>query len=174
MREQAVSSRWSPPLHCSGIGYYWVSWDWEELGCTVGWSLIEAVSNPLGNFSCSLGERVFDPSRLVPNHQGSLSSWDWIGRELYLQCQSIVMSLGVTPEQRWERRAPVLHLWLFTYQAQVLGSHKGRIRCLPPGLLTCSSFITTLASSSCLYHSPSRTWDPASGDSFHCSGLAST
>lgn len=41
------------PLRCSGIGYYCVSLDWEELGRTVGWSPMEAISSPLGNSSHS-------------------------------------------------------------------------------------------------------------------------
>lgn len=42
------------------------------------------------------------------------------------------------------------------------------------GLYCVAFYIIVLASSSCLYHSPSRTWDSTSGHSFHCSCLACT
>lgn len=62
---EADSSRRNWPLGCFGIGYYWVSLGLEELGLTVGWSL---MGLPTG-----WEVEVLALQGLYQNHHGSLS-----------------------------------------------------------------------------------------------------
>ena len=85
-----------------------------------GWRLVEAASNHLGDSSHRLGGGIFDLTKLYQNHLGSLSPC--VGAGLYLENKCIIMSLGVTPGQRWKRKAHLPHLWLLIGQPQGLRS----------------------------------------------------
>ena len=66
----------------------WVFLSWEELGPLVGWSLMEATSNHLGDSSHGLRRGVFDATNWQ-NCKDSLSPW--VGG-LQLQCKYITIS----------------------------------------------------------------------------------
>ena len=136
----------------------------------VGWSLMEAVSNHLGNSSTGWGgEFLILKSCGYQRCHGSLSPL-FLGGALLPQCKCIIMSLGVTLE-KWKRRghAPTMYL---------IG--------LPQGLgrYRSDAVFPTLLNVWLMEHCPclqirslcslSRTWESASGHSFHWSSLAST
>ena len=89
------------------------------------------------------------------------------GRALTLM-QILIMSLGVTLGQSWKRRGVLGTCESWSVSPKVLEAI--RSGCCAPGL----SFITILASGSCLSHFSSRTWDSVLGCSFYWSSPAST
>lgn len=123
--------RWNRPLGCLGLDICWVFLDWEELWCTVGWSLNRATSNHLGNSSRRLGGGIFDPTRFVP--ETSWHPFSMVGGCL------ITMQIHHNESRGYTCDSKVL-------ETPVSG-------CFAPGLLRCALFFTVLSSSSCLCHS---------------------
>lgn len=131
-------------------------------------SLTEAASSHMGNSSHRLGGGILAPTRFVLH---TVMSGFLHPAGLYPQCRCSVMSIEVSLGQRWKKRGHIPQpLWSVRFK----GSETTRSGCGAPQLLMCSLFVTIPASSSCLYHSPSGTWDSASRCSLQRSYLAST
>lgn len=75
-----VPGGWNWPLGCFGIGYYLISWGWEELGGTVGWFLMEAAFHQL-----KVERRLLTLPALLPSSRrcggstfkANAPSWGW-------------------------------------------------------------------------------------------------
>lgn len=163
-----------PALGRSETGY---------LGRLSGLGLVERYCGLVSNASCfqSFGKRlpragrwIFDPARFVLNSSGSFSPRieGWGGEAVptvQMHYNESKKSRGKQVKSRgFEWSDPVVLIC----QPEGLRSHKVRMLC--PWVLLSSLFITILAPSSCLHHSPSNTWGSASGCSFHCSSPTST
>lgn len=159
------------PLRCSGIGYYCVSLGWEELGRTVGWSLMEAVSSPLGNSTQFLALRGWSPSIKAAFLHGTRLGGSCTCKANALWVQGLLWGTGGRGEH-----------WVCTYSSWSIGPkvlEDTRVEYDAPspplpGLLIYNLFVTVLASSSCLYIIPIKDLDSASRHSFHYAGLASS
>ena len=79
---------------------------------------MEAAFNALEDSSHRLGGRVFNPTRSVLNYHGSLPPTG--GGGTILQCNYIIMNLGVILGQRWNRRAHALHCGSWSVSSRVL------------------------------------------------------
>ena len=113
-------------LGCFGIGYNQISLGWEGLWDRMGWSLMKATSNQLGNSSHKPGGGVFKPTSFLPELLWfSLSPWV-VGDRGVLSMQIYYNKSGVYPEAAVEQEKQALHLLLWISLTQGLGRHKVR------------------------------------------------
>lgn len=103
----AGSHRWNQPLGCLGLGI--IRSFWTGRSCDIQWGSLQSF----GGFLPQAGRGSFWPYKIST----ATVIAAFLHGVLHLQCKCIKMSLGVTLGERWKRRAPAPHLWLFSLSA---------------------------------------------------------
>lgn len=121
---------------------------------------------PFGNSFQSLEGLFLILPGLYWNNHGSLFPSGEVVSAMQMHYNESRCYPGAEVEEESTCSSPVA---LCSVRSKVLETT--RSGCCASALILCNIFIIILASSSCLHHYPSRTWDSALGHSFHCSCL---